>query len=255
MTSARTVAARALDGIDGWSGAELTALPGGRTNTTWLVEKHGRRAILKADAAVREFPFASREAEAGVQRAAAANGLASDVIYASPTVLLTDYLVGDPLTPEKLVDETLRERLAAVLHRVHRLPRTGREFDAGRAARLYASRIAVSNAREPSAVREQLHILESLPAPDELCCCHNDVVAGNILATPRLKLLDWEYASDNDPMFDLAVVAVHHELDDARTGELLDAYPGNVSEKMRARLATELTRYRALAWLWEAATS
>lgn len=254
MTDARDLAERALVGIPGWSGAELTALKGGLTNTTWRAEKNRRIATLKVDPAVRGFPFANREVEADVQRSAAAKGIANDVIHASPTVLLTDYIDGRRWNAEDIRNEQNLRALGRLLRRVHRLPRTGRRFDALRAARLHATRIAATAAADPLAVGEHLGILGSLAGPDEVCCCHNDVVAENILATPDLKLIDWEYASDNDPMFDIAVVVVHHDLDDAQGTCLLGGYAGEVSSRDEARLAREIRRYRSLAWLWQAAS-
>lgn len=254
MSDARAIAERALDGIPGWSGAELSALKGGLTNTTWLVEKNGRRATLKADAAVRGFPFASREEEARIQRVAAADGLANDVIHASETVLLSDYVDGSVWATADLQDEQRLQLLGRLLCHVHRLPTSGRRFDALRAARLYAERAATNAAIDPVAVDEHLGVLQSLPEPDPTCCCHNDVVAENILSTPELRLIDWEYAGDNDPLFDIAIVVVHHNLDGTQATCLLDAYAGQESGRLRSRLAREVRRYRSLAWLWQAAS-
>ena len=50
------------------------------------------------------------------------------------------------------------------------------------------------------------------------------LVAGNIIATPAIRFLDWEYACDNDQFFDLATVVAHHDLSDDRADFLLNAY-------------------------------
>lgn len=255
MTGNRDIARRALDGIPGWSGALLTALKGGLTNATWLAEKAGRRATLKADPAPRGFPFASRDVEADVQRAAAKAGLANAVIHASPTVLLSEYVDGRPWTPGALREPRNLVLLAQALRRVHRLPGTGRRFDAWRAACLYAERIRETGGVDQAGIDAHLDTLQSIPEPEEVCCCHNDVVAANLLATPELRLIDWEYAADNDPMFDLAVVIVQHGLDEAEVSILLDAYAGDAAVPGSRRLRREVRRYRSLAWLWQAAGS
>lgn len=249
----RDVAERALDQIPGWSGASVTPLEGGTTSTTWLAEKDGRRATLKADPSPRGFPFTNRTAEAAVQQRAAEQGLAPRVIHASPTVLLTEFADGVAWTANDLRDDESLVSLGRLLRRVHRLPLTSRRFDVHRAADLYAGRIAAHESPDAACVDEHIAILRSLPTSAEFCCCHNDVVAGNVLATPELRLIDWEYAADNDPMFDLAVVIVHHDLDDARADRLLDAYAQASAGRLRGRLAREIRRYRALAWLWQAA--
>lgn len=254
MSRALDIARRALDGIPGWTGATLSPLKGGLTNTTWLVEENGRRAVLKADTSVRGFPFAGREAEADIQRLAARMSLATDVIYASPTVLLTDFVDGTPWTAADLKDAANLASLGRLLRRVHALPQTGRRFDAVRAARHYAERIAQGADTDAALVNEHVEITGSSPVSDQVCCCHNDVVAENILATPELRLIDWEYAADNNPLFDIAVVVVHHDLDDGQASCLLDSYAGTTTHRLSAGLRREVRRYRSLAWLWRAAS-
>lgn len=243
-----------MDAIPGWTGAALSPLNGGRTNTTWLVKKDGRRAVLKADTAPRGFPFAGREAEARVQRRAARKSLATAVLHASPTVLLTEFVDGTPWTAADLGDADNLRSLGRLLRRVHALPRTGRRFDAARAAHLYARRIAETTDVDRALVDEHVEAIGSLPVSDDLCCCHNDVVAENILATPELRLIDWEYAADNDPLFDVAIVVVHHDLDEGRAACLLEAYAGTTSQDLWSGLRREIRRYRSLAWLWQAAS-
>ena len=46
-------------------------------------------------------------------------------------------------------------------------------------------------------------MVDAVPPPRAPCCCHNDLVVGNIIAAPEIRFLDWEYACDNDPFFDL----------------------------------------------------
>lgn len=251
--NARDRARCALENVPGWSGARLTTLTGGLTNAAWRAEKEGRRAVLKVDAEPRSFPFADRDAEARIQRHAAAQGLAGDVIHASPTVLLADYVEGRAWAPEDMHDTDNLARLGELLGRVHCLPPSGRPFDALRAGRLYRERIE-GNDVDPAVADRHVGVLGALPPPTATSLCHNDVVAENIVATPDLKLLDWEYASDNDPMFDLAIVVEHHGLDDSETAALLDAYAGGAADRLRPRLEREMRRYRSLAWLWQAAS-
>ena len=55
--------------------------------------------------------------------------------------------------------------------------------------------------------------------------CHNDLLTANFLDDGgRLRLLDWEYAGMNDPHFDLANFASHHDLEPDAEVALLEAY-------------------------------
>ena len=86
--------------------------------------------------------------------------------------------------------------------------------------------------------------------PRNLCCCHNDLVAANIIATPAIRFLDWEYACDNDPFFDIATVVAHHRMPDERAHFLLDAYFDGDGTRWRDYLTTQVRFYNALLWLW-----
>ena len=92
-----------------------------------------------------------------------------------------------------------------------------------------------------------------MPIPADLCLCHNDLVAENIVDTGELMFLDWEYACDNDPLFDLATVVAQHELDEAQTDVLLSAYFDGAWRTGRPELERQVANYNALLWLWKAA--
>lgn len=236
-----------LASIPGWEAATCTALSGGLTNRTWLVEDSGRRAVLKIDAEPRSAPYNSRTQEAQVQSTAASNGLANPVLYVTETVYMTEYLEGTVWTRAVLDDDANLVRLARALRKLHSLPLTGRTFDAVSAARDYASRIRDVDV---DTVRDCIRVIESLPLPRNLCCCHNDLVVGNVIAVPDIRFLDWEYACDNDPFFDIATVVAHHRMSEQRAWFLLDAYFDGDGARWREHLALQIKFYNALLWLW-----
>ncbi len=241
----------ALAQIPGWEGAKPKQLSGGLSNLTWLVEAGGRRAVLKIDEHPRGAPFNTRAAELQVQTQAAQAGLASAVIFASDTVYMTEYVDGNVWSNASLDENENLEQLAAALKVLHALPRTGRTLDAIGAAHDYARQIT---GVDPDRVRDCVQTIESIPIPTNLCCCHNDLVAANIIATPELRFLDWEYACDNDPLFDLATIVAHHRLPAERSAYLLNAYFDGDGQRWRAQLARQIKLYKALLWLWEAAS-
>lgn len=236
--------------VPGWQGATLRELEGGLTNRTWLAEKDGVRAVLKIDEEVRAAPYASRIDEAAVQAHAAARCLAGDVLFADEVTLMTEFVEGAVWAPAALEKDDNIERIAAALRRLHALPLSGRTFDATVAARRYEARI---EGADPLLVTHCRQLIESMRQPHNLCCCHNDLVAANIIATPDIMFLDWEYACDNDPMFDLATIIEHHELNDEISMRLLDAYFDGDGARWRQKLAEQQRLYRALYWLWLAA--
>ena len=239
-----------LGAIPGWQHAPYRELSGGLTNKTYLVESEEMRGVLKIDAAPRPRPFNSRIEEARIQRQAASIGLAGNVIYAEETIYLSEYVEGTAWTRNDLeVDQNLVD-LADALKRLHALPLTGRTFDARAAAREYERRIEDA---DPVLVRQNVEVIESMRIPGNLCCCHNDLVAANIVSAPGVTFLDWEYACDNDPIFDLATIVAHHELSNRQAELLLDSYFDGDGARWRRQLADQERLYDALHWLWAAA--
>ena len=236
--------------IPGWEHARVSRLSGGLTNRAWLVETGDRRAVLKIDDRPRNAPYNHRKAEAQIQSVAAQQGLANEVLLVTDTVYMTEYLEGNVWAITCLQKDENLDALAAALRRLHALPLTGRTFDAISAARDYARRIEKSDLTK---VSDCLQKIESMPLPHNLCCCHNDLVVENIITTPDVRFLDWEYACDNDPFFDLATIVAHHKLSPERTDYLLHAYFDGDGHRWRSHLAGQAEFYEALLWLWEQA--
>lgn len=237
---------RVLGRLPEWQGATVSPLRGGLSNHAWLLQKDGRKAVLKIDDAPRSPPFNSREAEAVIQARAARAGLANRVLYADTTTYIAEYVEGVVWGAHTFSEPGKLEELAAALRRLHSLPVSGRIFDSGQAAAAYAQRTH----RRPDTRRRCLATIEAMPEPQIRCLCHNDLVAENILSVPGIRLLDWEYACDNDPLFDLAVIVEHHALDEMTADALLDAYFEGNGARRRAHLERQRAHYAALLWLW-----
>lgn len=242
----------ALKKIPGWEHARVTAHLAGHSRTSFLVETEAGKAVLKIDAVPRTAPFNSRIREAEIQTRAAAEGLANRVLYASEKLFLTEFVDGEVLTAKTLAARSKLLSIAQTLRRVHALPLTGRDFDARGAARTYAESISSAAGK---ACALALSAVDAMPITRKGRCCHNDLVAENILASPAIRLLDWEYACDNDPAFDLATIVAHHELPEQQALVFYDAYYGGRSAYCREMLAAYERGYAGLTWLWTAANA
>lgn len=233
--------------VPGWDGAAVSELGGGLTNHTWLVENRGNKAVLKIDEELRSEPYNTRRAEARIQSIAAERGLASRVLYFDDQAIMTEYARGSVWEAESFERDGNIERVAGALKRLHALPLTGRSFDSRVAAGRYVARITGADA---DLVAHCTRVIDRLCLPHNLCCCHNDLVAANVIAAPELKFLDWEYACDNDPIFDLATIVEHHGLDELIAFHLLDVYFDGDGKRWRSKLIEQQELYKALCWLW-----
>ncbi len=245
--------AEALSRIPGWNGKAATwrKLKGGLTNRTYLVERVDESFVLRLDAAQTSAFNPDRIGEIEIQKQAAAAGLAPELIFAAADsgILLSRYVPGRAWDASDLDDNKNLQALADLLRRVHDLPASGILFDPNSVAQRYADNLKMHHGLYAHALRCE-EIIAGIPKSGKFRCCHNDVVAANIIADPALKLLDWEYACDNDPMFDLASLVGFHNLDDDRQSDLLNAYAGGNDFALKERLDVQVRLYDAIQWLW-----
>ena len=243
----RELVLRALLGerLPEWRKASIEKIRQGQTNNAFLLTLGERRALCKIDTEPRPIVVNSRTEEADIQRRVATNGLSPAVLYADEHCIVTEYVDADVLAADDLFSRDLVARLGSRLAELHSLPLTGRRFDAAAAGKAYATTIA-----DAETAQRCLEIIDAMREDEELVFSHNDLVAGNILQTDRILFIDWEYACDNSPLFDVATILAHHALDVDSARTLLEARFGDSSGELMARLMTHVRGYRALYWLW-----
>lgn len=251
--SRQLTAQEAIDRIPGWDRrtVQIEELHGGLTNRTFRVTRKGTAYVLRLDAAHTNAFLLDRQLEARINRNAADAGLAPQLVHADPAagIFLSEYLHGATWSRASLDDSANLGALAELLRRVHELPLSGTRLDVAAVAAHYARQLG--SARGPYAfARDCAAIVAETRTDGEIRCCHNDVIAQNIIATPSLKLLDWEYACDNDPLFDLASLIGFHDLGREEARALLSAYAGGAEGELRERLTVQLRIYDAIQWLW-----
>lgn len=251
--SATVDAIEALGTVPGWDPqrCRITELKGGLTNRVYHVRSDDRECVLRLDA--RDVGH-DRRSESDVMASAAAAGLAPAILHADADagIFMTEYLHGRVWQEQDLESSDNLESLAQLLRRVHALPACGTIFDAERFADDYRHTIGAKNEIAPFASR-CVSIVGSRSVPESTTCCHNDIVASNVIQSAGLKLIDWEYACDNDPLFDLASAIGYHDLGARQRQVLLGEYAGGAAHDLAERLAEQVRVYDALQWLWLAA--
>ncbi|MDE0349105.1 MAG: phosphotransferase, partial [Gammaproteobacteria bacterium] len=167
----------------------VSYLPGGYANDNYRFEYEGGAYALR----IARHPGADRRAEAlFLQLASAPEVVAFDL----PTGhLLTRWIDGALLADSPVPPETA----AAYVQALHA------EIPSG--VRSYDPREAIHRdlAGAGKLARNAVLALERLDwTPAGLGGCHNDLNPWNVLCTERgWRTLDWEFAGDNDPLFDV----------------------------------------------------
>jgi len=226
-------------------------LKGGLTNRSYYVRSGDKECVLRMNADHTSAVLADRPCELAILDRAGKAGVAPDIVYSDidKGILLTEFLPGPVWQEADLENSDYIEMLAELLRQVHALPLCGFRTDLSLSAARYAG--GLQKRFGPHDFSSHcVSIINSIPGRDTFACCHNDVVAANIIGSTSVKMIDWEYAGDNDPLFDLASVIGYHDFDKQRVQHLLSAYAGGAAPELQEQLADQLRLYDAIQWLW-----
>jgi len=206
--------------IDAVSDVEL--LPGGYTNDNYSLTYQRAEYVLRI---VRSPPVPiDRAFEKRLLSGPIALLTAPVVAFLLPEGHMLTRKVAGPLLIDARPDRT---RIAQFLARLHlRIPMLGRRYDLVQTiGRDLRAATQLGETAPPWFAKE----LESLTrAALQIRPCHNDLNPWNVIVSAadpgRWCTLDWEFAGDNDPLFDLICVAEGLGWSIDETDELIDLY-------------------------------
>lgn len=248
-----STALAALKLVPGWDAdsTEISELKGGLTNHSFYVRSGDQECVLRINAQHTSAVMADRSCELAILDSACKAGIAPAIVYSDieAGILLTEYLPGPVWQATDLEKPGYIESLAEILRQVHALPPSGFRIDLNLSAARYEEALQERHGLHDFASR-CVGIIRSISGGNTFVCCHNDVVAGNLIGSTSVKMIDWEYAGDNNPLFDLASVIGYHDLGKQSARHLLSAYAGSAAPDLQEQLADQLRLYDAIQWLW-----
>lgn len=178
--------------------------------------------------------------------AAAAVGVAPKIVHVDPTrhAVLSELVVDRGFMPVWMNPATRSQALASLgstLRRVHDLPLDANAAPADPRGHLERFATLLANLNVPALVRnaQDRALAEPMPPVERtLATSHNDVNPSNLVWDgERVLLLDWDTAAPNDPLYDLAAVAMFLRMDDETCRALLAAHDGVAPSAVPARFA------------------
>lgn len=207
---------------------------GGLTNRVYRVETGGHNYLLRIPGQGTE-EYIDRAAEKHDALAAAQAGVSARVLHfdVDTGVMLAEYIDGVTLDAERFADAGAVRRSAEALKRLHGSCQPfQRRFEVFEQIDEYLALVESLDASVPDGyaqVRDRAaevrRVLEAKPA--KLAPCHCDPLAENFIDTgSQVYIVDWEYAGNNDPMWDLGDLSVEAGFDADRDELLLATYFG-----------------------------
>jgi thiamine kinase-like enzyme len=212
-------------------GAVVEPLDGGITNHNFKVTVGGEAFVLRIGGKDTELLGIDREHEHAASLVAAALGVGPEVVTFVDGCLVTRFIEGHAVPPERLPAEVV----GATLRLLHDGTPIPGGFDSFRVVETYRRTaeergVAIPPAYTVAAARAAS--VEAKHRGRKLCPCHNDLLNANFIDDgSRLWIVDWEYAGMGDPFFDLGNFAANHRLDEPGERALLEAHSGDAGDE------------------------
>ncbi len=241
-----------------WRGdIAITPLSGGLTNLNYRVVD-GDRAYAVRTGDDNPALGIDRHNELACTKAAAALGIAPNVVHSAPGVLVSDFIQSTTLTPELIAERFRLERVVDAIRSIHAAGAAIAGhllyFSPFQVARTYLQFATERGLTLPvgaagGALGQEIQELQELIRPFTPTFCHNDMMPGNFLdATDRIWVIDWEYAGIGHPLFDLAGLSSNCEFDAELDRRLLGAYGVDPSEHGQFRVMKAMAALRESLW-------
>ena len=250
----------ALDAVTCLRGREreVEELSGGLTNVNLKVTTEDGSVVVRIAQAGSELLAIDRDAERRNSEAAAEAGVGAPVIeyVEDPRLLVVGFIEGHTFTDDDLRDGGHLTRVAAACKQLHQGPRFVNEFNMFEIQPRYLALAHEHGFRLPDRYEEfadqAQQIKRALGAkPAATVPCNNDLLAGNFIDDgEKIWLIDYEYAGNNDPCFELGNLWSEANLADEQLDELMEAYDGELLRHRvaRARLWGLMSKYGWTLW-------
>ncbi len=250
----------AIRRVPQWAGrtALYAAITGGLTNQNWLVEVENdpRRYFLKVPGEGTEI-FVNRVTANEAARNAYALGVAPEVVFFDPAdgLEVSEFLEGyRACTTADFGDPAIQADALALYRRVHAGPRLGQTKTVFDMVEEHVEQGRALGSAFPVDMPWLEHRYAQAKAAFaasglDLVPCFNDPMPGNFLigadpASPRpMRLIDYEFASNNERSYELGVLFGEMFYDEPLTERLVARYFGEHRPEMVARVVVN----RALA--------
>jgi thiamine kinase-like enzyme len=236
----------------------VAALPGGLTNTNYRVDVGGRSYVVRVSAKDSSLLAIDREHEHHASVAAAETGVGAEVVDYLPerSLLVLEFIEGQTQSAADLRRGDRLDWVADACRRLHGGRRFLGDFDMFEIQARYRRLVGERGFRLPERYDEfaplVAEIRDALAVRDEgTVPCNNDLLAENFIDVgDRFRLIDYEYAGNNDACFELGNIWSESNLSLDQLDELVTHYYGQrLRHKIaRARLLGLMSKYGWTLW-------
>jgi thiamine kinase-like enzyme len=237
---------------------QVHELSGGLTNRNYKVTTADGAYVVRRSPAGTDLLSINRDHEHRNSVAAARSGVGAEVVAYLPdeAVLVVRFIDGETFTDSHFARPGTIARVARACRRLHDGERFVNDFDMFAVQRDYLDVVRNHGFRLPDRYLdyrpqvEQIH--RALAVRNEgTVPCNNDLLAANFIDDgDKIRIIDYEYAGNNDACFELGNIWSECHLDLDQLAELLSSYYGRGSRNKlaRAQLLGLMSRYGWTLW-------
>ena len=244
LLSAKLLHAKLLHDLEPHTGpvSNIVTISGGITNRNYKLESEYGAFMLRIAGERTELLGIDRANEFSSSQIAFRTGIGTEPIafLEAHAAILSRY-IPDALTLDPESATARLERIVPRLRAFHDAPAIATKFSPFETVRNYQTLALEHGVRFPNdlpRILEQMTRIETVLAPHARACpCHNDLLPANFLDDgKKIWIIDWEYAGNGNPFFDLGNLAVNLELSDRDCERLLELYFGRIDLKLVSQL-------------------
>ena len=229
---------------------------GGMTNQNYLVKTTNKQYIVKFFGKGTEKLINRQDEKYNLELLKDLDLDVKNYLFDIEAGIKVNEYIESAITLDSTSIKTKFDKIAPILQTIHASGKELRgEFDPFEEIKKYESlieeKIPYTNYE---AVREEVFSLEKRLADlgVDRKSCHIDLVPENFIESPqgRLYLIDWEYSSMNDPMWDLAALFLESEFTRQEEEDFLSHYESEQTPVSREKIAIYKILQDAIWSLW-----
>ena len=229
---------------------------GGMTNQNYLVKTTNKQYIVKFFGKGTEKLINRQDEKYNLELLKDLDLDVKNYLFDIEAGIKVNEYIESAITLDSTTIKTKFDKIAPILQTIHASGKELRgEFAPFEEIKKYESliveKIPYANYE---AVREEVFSLEKRLADlgVDRKSCHIDLVPENFIESPqgRLYLIDWEYSSMNDPMWDLAALFLESEFTPQEEEDFLSHYESDQTPVSREKIAIYKILQDAIWSLW-----